>query len=183
QIPNRFDAIFVGVRRAYLRKVSSRGFEVMVVALQTRLLEAVGNFLALDNSQRRVRAGLAASGQVLDAIADFVKRRAFGQSFPGGDQSERGDTVGAGFVRGSMDRFGVDEVVAWRIGLVSGRLGAEAAILRTTPGLHVHDGAEMNLIPFEMFADTIGPGHQIKNVRRAFQTEKPFAFFARNPPA
>ena len=44
----------------------------MVVALQTRLLEAVGNFLALDNSQRRVRAGLAASGQVLDAIADFV---------------------------------------------------------------------------------------------------------------
>jgi len=41
----------------------------------------------------------------------------------------------------------------------------------------------MNLIPFEMFADTIGPGHQIKNVRRAFQTEKPFAFFARNPPA
>src|SRR5258708_10490952 len=41
----------------------------------------------------------------------------------------------------------------------------------------------MHLTPFEMCGDGIGRGHQIKNVRRAFKTDQPFAFIARNFPA
>ena len=36
----------------------------------------------------------------------------------------------------------------------------------------------MNLVSFEMFADPVGPGHQVKDVRRTFQFKEPTGFVA-----
>ena len=76
------------------------------------------------------------------------------------------------FLRGFEHGFGIDETVFGRAGLVKGRLRAKAAILRTRAGLGVDDGAEMNLVALEMFADAVGPGHQIENVRCGFKAEQ-----------
>jgi hypothetical protein len=55
------------------------------------------------------------------------------------------------------------------------RLRAEAAILRARAGLGVDDGAEMNFVALELFADAVGPRQQIQNVGGGFEVEKPRA--------
>ena len=53
------------------------------------------------------------------------------------------------------------------------RLRAETAILRTRAGLGVDDGAEVDLVALEIFADAVGPGQQIQNVGGRFEIEQP----------
>ena len=55
---------------------------------------------------------------------------------------------------------------------------AETAILGACAGLGVHDGTKMNLVALEMFADAIGPSHEIKDVGGAFEGEEPVGFRA-----
>jgi hypothetical protein len=57
--------------------------------------------------------------------------------------------------------------------LVKGRLGAKAAILRAGAGFGINDGTEVNLVSLEVFADAVGPGEQIKDVRCPFQFKEP----------
>ena len=58
------------------------------------------------------------------------------------------------------------------------RLRAEAAILRTRAGLGVDDGAEVNLVALELFADAVRPRQQIENVGGGFEIEEPRRFVA-----
>jgi len=55
-------------------------------------------------------------------------------------------------------------------------LCAETAIFRARAGLGIDDGAKMNLVALELFADTIRPRQQIQNVGGRFQIEKPQRF-------
>ena len=41
----------------------------------------------------------------------------------------------------------------------------------------------MNLVSFEMFANAIGPGHQVANVGGAFEREQPPGLLTPEPPA
>jgi len=57
-------------------------------------------------------------------------------------------------------------------------LRAEAAILGTRASLGVDDGAEVNFVALEMFADAIGPRQEIENVGGRFEIEQPRRFVA-----
>jgi hypothetical protein len=59
-------------------------------------------------------------------------------------------------------------------------LRAETAILGATTCFDINNGAEVDLVPFEMLTNTIGPGEEIENVRRGIEVEQPQAFLARN---
>ena len=145
----------------------------MAVTFQARRLQPVGHGLAFDDAQRGVRAGLAALGEFANAVANFVQHRPFLEAAPGGDQAEGVDVVAAGLVGGLLDRLRVHESVSGGIGLVKGGLGAKAAILGAGAGLGVDDGAEMDLVALEMFAQAVGAGHEIEDVGGGFQAEKP----------
>ena len=84
------------------------------------------------------------------------------------------------FIGGLKDRRGVHQAVARGLGLISGRLGAEAAILGTTTGFYIYNGAKVNFVAFEMFADTVSPGEEIEDIGARFEIEEPERVFAAN---
>jgi hypothetical protein len=83
-----------------------------------------------------------------------------------------------GLVCGLLHRLRVHEPVARGAGLVMRGLRAEAAVLRAGAGLGVDDGAEVNLVAFEMLADAVGPGQQVQNVGGGFQVQQPLRLVA-----
>ena len=129
EVTDRFEAIFVGVSRAVIRKETLRTFQVVAVTFQSRLLQTIGHGLALDDSERRIGPNFAAFGQFFDALADLVQHGSLFQTFPGRNQSKRGDAILARLFRGFQDRFRIDKPVLRRASLIKGRLRAEAAIL------------------------------------------------------
>ncbi len=161
QVADGFEPVVERVRGAGLRKKAARAFEVVTVTFESGFLQAVRDFLFLDDAERSVGARLAAGLQFADAVADFIEHRAFVQSFPRGDEADGGDGIFIRLVSGFVHRFGFDETVFRRTGLVMRRLRAEAAILGTRAGLGVDDGAEMNLVALELFADAVRPRQHI----------------------
>ena len=101
-----------------LRKKAARAFEVVAVTFESGFLQAVGDFLFFDDAERGVGARLAAGLQFADAVADFVEHRAFVQTFPRGDEADGGDGVFIRFIGGFVHRFGIDETVFRRAGLI-----------------------------------------------------------------
>ena len=150
----------------------------MAVAFHAGFLQAVGHFLALDDAQRNIGTGLAAGLQFADAVADFIQNGTFVQTFPGGDETDSGYGILVGLIGGFEDGFGVNEAVFRRAGLVMGGLRAEAAILGAGTGLGIDDGAEMNLVALELFANAVGPREEVQNVGGAFEMNQPQGFIA-----
>src|ERR1043165_5956515 len=93
QIADGFEAVVVSVGRARLREKASRAFEVVAVTFQAGVLQAIGDLLAPDDTQRGVGAGLAARFQFADAVAHFIEHGPLLQSLPGGDQTPGGNAV------------------------------------------------------------------------------------------
>src|SRR5208282_5196223 len=178
QIADGFKTVVVGVCGAGCWKKPARAFEVVAVTFESGFLQTVGDLLAFDDAERGVRSRLAAGFQFADAVADFVEDRPFVQPFPRSNEADGGDALFVRFIGGFLNRFGVYKAVFGRAGLIMRRLRTEAAILRARAGLGVDDGAEVDFVALEMFADAIGPGKQIKNVRGSFETEEPQRFFA-----
>jgi len=183
QVADGLQTVFKRVRGAGLGKEATRAFQVVAVTFHARLLEPVGHDLALDDAQRNVRPGLAAGFHLPHARADLVQHGTFIQAFPGGHQAHGGDVMAAGLVGRFRNGFGVHETVFGGAGLVEGRLGAEAAVFRTGSGLGVDDGAKMNLVALELFADAVGPRQQIQDIRGGFQVEQPEGLVAGDLPA
>jgi len=141
-----------------LREKSLRALKVVAVTFEARFLQAIRHLLALDDPQRGIGTRLPAPGQVTNPIADFIEHRPFVESLPGRDQADGGDPILVGLFGRFQHRLRVDKPVLRGTGLVVGRLGAEAAILGAAASLGVHNGAQVNFVAFEMFADAVGPG-------------------------
>src|SRR5258706_2553793 len=120
QVLDGLYAFLIGVRGANLRKKPLRTFEVVIVTLQSGLLEPVGDLLTLDDSQRSVRTRLAALLQFFQPIADFIEHRPFIKPAPGRYQAKGSDPVGLRFVGGPEDWFALYQAVARGIGLIGG---------------------------------------------------------------
>ena len=114
------------------------------------------------------------------AGADFIEHRAFVQPFPRGDEADGGDAIFIRLLGGFGHGFGINESVFRRAGLVMRRLRAEAAILRARAGLGVDDGAKMDFVALELFADAVGPRQQIQNVGGGFEVDEPQRLVAGN---
>ena len=85
------NSFLIGVGSAMLRKKSRRAFEIVPITFQSGLFETVGDFLAFDDSERRIGPGFSAGGQLFDPLANFVEHGAFVESFPCGDKTNSGD--------------------------------------------------------------------------------------------
>ena len=83
----------------------------MIVALTTCLPEPVGDLLALDHAQRRIRPRLAAALQFRQPITNLIERRALGKATPGSHQAQCRNPVGPGFLRRGAHHLRVDQVV------------------------------------------------------------------------
>ena len=158
-----------------LTRPRRRGFAALAAVT---LLAAIGVAALAPILPPKARSGDVPAGEFADPIADFVEHGAFRESFPGRHQANRRDAMLVGFCGRFADRLGINETVARRTGLIKGRLRTELAILRATAGFGVDDGAEVNLVSFEVFPDPIGPGHQVKDVRCSFQFKQPPGFVA-----
>jgi hypothetical protein len=180
QMADGLQPVLERVRGAGLREKAARAFEIVAVTFKPGFLQAVGDFLFLDDAERGVGARFAAGFQFADAVADFIQHRAFVQSFPGGDQTDSSDGIFICFVGSFGDGFGINESVSRRAGLVMRRLRAEAAILGTRAGLGIDDGAKMDFVALEMFSDAVRPRQQIKNVGGRFEIEEPQRIVARD---
>ena len=180
QVADGFEPVVERVRGAGLRKKAARAFEVVAVTFESGFLQTVGDFLFFDDAERGVGARLAAGLQFADAVADFVKHRAFVQTLPSSDQTDGSDGIFICFVRRFVHGFGFDETIFWRASLVMRRLRAETAILRARAGLGVDDGTEMNLVALELLADAIRPRQQIQNIGGVFEIKKPRRLVAGN---
>ena len=108
------------------------------------------------------------SGRVLppafhfaNPVANFVQHRPLVQAFPRSNQAHGGHAVLVRLIGGFGYGFGIHKTVLGRTGLVKGRLRAETAIFRTGAGLGVDDGAKVNFVPFEFFADAVGPRQEV----------------------
>src|SRR5207248_7300666 len=110
-------------------------------------------FLAFNDSERGIGTGFSARRQLLDPLANFIKHRSFGQTLPSRNQAHGGDGILLRFFSRFEDGIGIDKTVARRSSIVGGGLCAEAAIFRTAASLGVDDGAEMDLVAFESFAN------------------------------
>ena len=183
EVADGFEAIVEGVRGARLREEAAGAFEVVAVALEAGGLEAVGDFLSLDEAERGVGAGLAAGLHLADAVADLVEHRAFVQPAPRGDEADGGHLILLRLGEGVLHRLGVHEAILRRAGLVVGGLRAEAAILRARAGLGIDDGAEVNLVALVALADAVGPSHQLEDVGGVLQLEEPQRVLALDAPA
>src|SRR6266481_5545968 len=135
----------------------------MVVAFTARLLKPIGDFLALDHAQRRIRPSFTTELEVFEMAADFIQHGSFLQATPGRHQSQGGNAVSLRFLGGNPQWFRFDQTVTWRVGLVQGRLSAEPAILGTTARFDVDDRAQMDLVAFERNPNAIGPREQVEN--------------------
>src|ERR1019366_5783735 len=118
QIADGFQPVVERVRGAGLRKKAARAFEVVAVTFEAGFLQAVRDFLFLDDAERGVGARLAAGFQFADAVADFIEYRAFIQPFPRGDKANGGDRIFIRFFSGFAHRFGFDESIFRRAGLI-----------------------------------------------------------------
>src|SRR5207249_9016795 len=87
QVADRFDAILVGVTGAMIGEETAGAFQIMPVALQAGFFEAVGDFLAFNDSERGIGTGFSARRQLLDPLANFIKHRSFGQTLPSRNQA------------------------------------------------------------------------------------------------
>ena len=105
------EPVLEGVRGAGLREKTARTLKVMAVALHPGLLETVRDALALDDAQRNIRTGLAGLLHLTDPVTDFIQHGSFVQTFPGGDQTHRGDAVPVRLLRRFRDRFGVHKAI------------------------------------------------------------------------
>ena len=68
QVPDGLHSLLVGMRRADLGEEPCRRFEVMIVALDARLLQAVGHVLVRDHSERGIRPRFPAFLQALRIV-------------------------------------------------------------------------------------------------------------------
>src|SRR5262245_43683859 len=129
----------------------------MIVAFQAGTLETLGHGLVPDNAKRGVRAGISASLQLFQPRADFVQDRSLLEATPGCHQAQGRHAMGAGLGGGIENRFAFNQVVTRGVGLVSGRLGAKAAIFRATACLDVDDRTEVNLVALVTVPNAVGP--------------------------
>ena len=118
QVADGFEPVVERVRGAGLRKKAARAFEVVAVTFESGFLQAVGDFLFLDDAERGVGARLAASFQFTYAVAHFIKYRAFVETFPRGDEADGGDGIFIRLVRRFSHGFGINEAIFRRAGLV-----------------------------------------------------------------
>ena len=180
RVTDGLQAVIEGVRGAGVREKAAGAFQITAVAFQAGRISSgrrLSGFWCSD-AEGGVGSGFAAGFHFANARANFVEHGAFVQTFPGGDEADGGDAVLVRFNGGFGHGFRVDESVFGRAGLVKGGLGAEAAVLGTGAGLGVDDGAEVNLVALERFADAVGPGKQIVDIGGLFELEEEERFFA-----
>jgi hypothetical protein len=133
----------------------------------------------LSRSATRFAAGF----QFAHPGANLIEQRTFVEAFPGGDQPDGRHTVSVRFIGGFGNGFRIHEAVFGRAGLVMRRLRAKAAIFRARAGFGVDDGAEVDFVAFEFFAQAVRPREQIENVGVVFEIKEPQRLVARDAPA
>src|SRR5205085_2714140 len=74
--------------------------------------EAVGDFLAFDDSKRCVGTGFSVRRQFLDPLANFVKDRSFGETLPSRDQAHGGPGILFRFFSRFEDRLRINKPVS-----------------------------------------------------------------------
>src|SRR5439155_10474212 len=108
-------------------------------------------------AQRSIGSDRTAASEFLDSRAYFIEHRTFGKALPCRHQPESRHAIFPSLTCRFEHGVGVYKSVARRIGLIKRRLRAKLAVLRTSACLCIHNRAKVNLVPFEVFANPIGP--------------------------
>src|SRR4051794_18753841 len=125
------------MRGAMLWEKAFRAFEIMPIALEPRLFEAVSDFLIFNDAKRGVGPCFATRRQLFDPLTDLIQNWPFSEPFPGRNQTDCCDGILLSFFRGFEHRSGIDKAVTRSAGCIGGRLRAEAAVFRAAAGLRI----------------------------------------------
>ena len=160
-IPDHFDgvdALLPRVRGDHVGEVAACGFEVVVVAVDAGLFQAVDLGLVEDaegGGHVDVHLGPNAAHRIFDLLHEGLVGAA-----DGGDDAELG---GAGLLDflGGLDETLDIEADGLDGGIVEGGLGAEAAVLGAAAGFQADDALDVDLFAAPLDADFVGEGEEV----------------------
>ena len=148
------DFVVVGMRGAYVGKMSAVRFQVVVEAGESRFFQLVKLF-AIQKSSRKADGKLRLFLEAANGFANLFYVAVRKGSARGHDGVTRN---ACGFLLlGVFDDFvGAEELVFGGAGMVVAALGAVLAVFGAAAAACVHDGAEVKVVAVELFADFVG---------------------------